>query len=851
MMSGKKFQKGLSLSTHLWLQMFHFELDSTGMLSGAPAEQVRLILQRMGDLKHVNAIRDGSYIEFGHKGLTIIYGENGSGKTGYARVLKRACSARGSGEEIHPNIFTALPVEKASAKFKITVNGTPPPDIEWKDQGASNDLLVNITVFDARGARVIVDEDNDLSFLPYGAESFERLVSLLKTLRERLETEKPSPLSLQFQDIPLDTAAGRDLVALASATTNQTIDGITQWIPADETGLTTKTARVLELESPDLKKKIKTLETVEKHALSLGERLKSIEKVFAEHTEKRLKELMRSLEDAKAAFQKVTTESRTPEPLSGVGSDAWQLLYEAAKRYSVEEAYKDKPFPQTSPGDRCVFCMQELEAAAQERLRRFLEYMEQTAKKMLEDAQAKLVTFCNDLRGLSLPQKDQFGSLYDELEERNPQIMRQLQESVSGAKLYSEFLLAATADKTNDSPTAPAKAPLSELAVFTEDLRQERAKLQEQASPEELKSLRTELKELRARKALSQRKSEIKEFVSKLQLQKKYEEAIKDTRSQSISKRGKEIVSEEVTPALTKSLGGELKDLEADYLPLQPKTTATEGEVFQKLTLSQSTLPRGAKLTDVLSEGEQRVVAIAGFLAELSNSPARNPIVLDDPVSSLDHRFRDAIAQRLVREANDRQVMVFTHDIAFLLALKTYAAESSVCVTEQTIRRKGKCPGIANSGSPWHAMPVRDRIKLLQTKIGAIENLHGTDANAYNPEAAEIYGLLREAWEAFVEQDLLNGTVKPHEPGVYTQNLRAVSVTTDDYKAIYHAMAKCSRWMTGHKASAAVDVNRPAPKEVRKDIETLAQCSNQIRSTNQERRKERDKAVEPPTTAVG
>ena len=50
----------------------------------------------------MNALTPGSEIEFCDK-LTILYGENGTGKTGYARVLKRLGALRDA-EEIVPNI---------------------------------------------------------------------------------------------------------------------------------------------------------------------------------------------------------------------------------------------------------------------------------------------------------------------------------------------------------------------------------------------------------------------------------------------------------------------------------------------------------------------------------------------------------------------------------------------------------------------------------------------------------------------------------------------------------------------------------------------------------------------------
>jgi len=50
-----------------------------------------VVLNALRELKNVNRIADGEKLTFAPKGITVIYGGNGSGKSGYSRVLKRAC----------------------------------------------------------------------------------------------------------------------------------------------------------------------------------------------------------------------------------------------------------------------------------------------------------------------------------------------------------------------------------------------------------------------------------------------------------------------------------------------------------------------------------------------------------------------------------------------------------------------------------------------------------------------------------------------------------------------------------------------------------------------------------------
>lgn len=57
-----------------------------------PGETV--ILKAMRELKNVNRIAPDQTLIFAENGITVIYGGNASGKSGYARVMKCACRAR-------------------------------------------------------------------------------------------------------------------------------------------------------------------------------------------------------------------------------------------------------------------------------------------------------------------------------------------------------------------------------------------------------------------------------------------------------------------------------------------------------------------------------------------------------------------------------------------------------------------------------------------------------------------------------------------------------------------------------------------------------------------------------------
>jgi ABC-type transport system involved in cytochrome bd biosynthesis fused ATPase/permease subunit len=72
------------------------------------------------------------------------------------------------------------------------------------------------------------------------------------------------------------------------------------------------------------------------------------------------------------------------------------------------------------------------------------------------------------------------------------------------------------------------------------------------------------------------------------------------------------------------------------------------------------------KTSDILSEGEFRIVSLAAFLADTEGRGAKTPFIFDDPISSLDQVYEEATAQRLVMLSKTRQVIVFTHRLSLL-----------------------------------------------------------------------------------------------------------------------------------------------------------------------------------------
>lgn len=154
----------------------------------AAGETVTLLTLR--ELENVNIIPNNHALQFSEAGMTVIYGGNGSGKSGYARVIKKACRARDQSEPIHPNANDPTAATKIpTAKFDVRVAGIT-EEIAWKHDMTSPDQLSRIAVFDSKCARSYITAEQDVAYLPYGLDIVENLANqVLPKLTEMLDAE--------------------------------------------------------------------------------------------------------------------------------------------------------------------------------------------------------------------------------------------------------------------------------------------------------------------------------------------------------------------------------------------------------------------------------------------------------------------------------------------------------------------------------------------------------------------------------------------------------------------------------------------------------------------------------------
>ena len=660
--------------------------------------------------------------------------------------------------------------------------------------------------------------------------------------------KKPELSPLDYLDIEDSSEYGIFIKNLTYQSKIEKVNELAKWDTHDEEKFIKLTKTIIDLELNDPMKIARRIRNFKERLNSLYQNIQELNSALSDDKLAEIKLQINNSNELKKAHE-IASGKILSEPLPGVGENSWQFLYNAAKKYSEEFAYTDKKFPYVDEGSRCVLCMQNLDNSAKQRMLRFKDYMEQTSKKDYDDAVSLLNATTVNLTNTKILNESEIEIFVNQIEEKNEPLSKEVKKNYALLKNRHECFKKIAANIDIEIIPQISDETLSKLSKFLNDLEVEANNYEKLDKTAELDKLRDKKKKLISKKYFYSAKKNIIDQIEKLIIIEKYNNCIRETNTLGITKKGKDILIESLSPDLSEHLDSELQKLGVNYLTLNLISTGSKGDTLLQIEFRDKHIQ--SKMTEILSEGEQCVVAIAGFLAELNISDHSCPIVFDDPVSSLDHKFRDRIARRLVEESNKRQVIIFTHDIAFLFELRKTADEIKIYFTPRTIDRIKHIAGIIKDNLPWHAKNVKERISFMRSEIDTISYLFDLDSNDYNKHAGYLYGKLRETWEACIEEVVLNNTIQRYDSDVHTRRLRGIKVTNEIYRTIDINMSKCSEWMIGHDKSKSLDYNRPSPEDIKDDIKIIEDFHKSINKQIQNLYKERDEFLKAPKTSIG
>lgn len=785
--------------------------------TGYAAELHEVSLKSLYDVKGVGILAENQTLNFSNNGLFIVYGDNGAGKSSYASILKNACLTRGDSPTIIGNVFSKqnLPPQ---AKLAVSCNGVDEIH-SWNQQSPSVESLKSIRVFDTSSASHYVNKEDALGFKPVGLNLLTELVRAIGSVNAFINE---------------DTMPGNGLATLTklqsgSVTANFVNNLSANTVEADiknHIATDVNLQRIESLRREIIQYKSQTAETI-KSALEQNKRTLTPLKQLCDNSlnllgNEAILEL-RKLQAEQKRTQYLSEELRKATlknlPLDTVAGLSWQNLWAAAKSF-IEQETRKQSFPMQK-GEHCPLCLQEISLESESRMAVLGQYLSDKTAQSAKDAKDNVDNALKLLSSHSLELSPYIAAI-EFLNSKHPPMGDDIKMMFAALKERKENI---SLGDVKDVYAEINTECVNLLSKIIEGIDQCILSVNSDADLLILlKREEMELARLEDMKYVSENISNIISNIRRLKVIKNLENLQSQCGTASISTLSSQISRSGVVEPLVAAFSDELRDFGFERFKVKVDTRNRSGEQQFKLSIADENDVTIATL-GVASEGEQRCIAIASFLAEMKADARRSAVIFDDPVNSLSHEWSSRVARRLIIESQNRQVIVLTHNIVFYKLLLEVAEEIGEKYSSIALERTRKFAGLVRESAPWEAMTTRSRYKELKVKLQELKRLEKKDETTTTElrlASCQYYGFLREAWERLVEEKLLNKVVTRFERGISTQRLtRLTDICQDDLDKINRGMSKCSTYFRGHDSAPAVGDPYPTIAEIEQDLDAF------------------------------
>lgn len=744
-----------------------------------------LTLTQLSNVRGVNALAADAVIE-PHEGLTIIYGENGTGKTGYSRIFKALANSR-TADTILGNIEAeASEAQSAKLEFKL---GDETHTLTWAgDQGVPP--FTRMSIFDSPAVRTHVDEDLDYVYVPASLALFNDVITAIHAVADQIDAaitelgSGGSGLLARFQPgstiYPIIEALGAstDLINLkAKAKSGEAVDG----------ELDSLTQMVAALRANAMGTQITALKSQQRvlaQALSAADALLAFDHdTYNDALTKRVQ-----LATDQETFRR---ELFAAADLPAEPDDVWNKFIEVGETYRQHLADLE-----VHDADRCLYCRQPLSDPARDLLARYSTYLEDKISADIRANESAITRFKTQITAIQSNDMTAFVVEHKDSDQANRPTFFDQVEVIEGVR---SAVATAVADEQ------PAHIKVADLVAFP------RATVEATLTTTGASITELEDQQQNRARVLGEKETELLELEDAVELGKSWSlieaqvNRAKEADQLRTLKHPLTSLGRSVT-ALAKKASDQLinqsfdafflEECEALRTPvLKVQFVGREGKAQRRKVLSGK-----HKLSKVLSEGEQKVLALADFLAEARLAGITAPVIFDDPVSSLDHRRINEVAQRIARLAEENQVIVFTHDILFATTLLALFEESKRCVYFQITDEHGKGRITRATGPRW------DTMNGIRSKINStIQAAKQQDGEAREALVRVGYGWLRSWCEVFTETELLQGVTQRYQPNVGMTKLSKIKTDKlgEIIPKVTEVFEESCRYIDGHSQPLA------------------------------------------------
>ncbi|WP_217549327.1 restriction endonuclease [Pantoea sp. GbtcB22] len=802
-----------------------FQLYTPGLLSQATIQRsLRLI--KLADVQGINALSSPGALDFGNNQLTVVYGSNGAGKSGYARLLKNICGARNF-ERLLGNVYSdQASVMTASAHYSIDEGNVI--ETTWTPETGPCRSLKNIQIFDSSTASVYMSSKNPATYEPGKIRFLRNLIDLCDEVSKIITTQKNELVDKRpkIPDLLSNSSLARWNSSISYKTSQKEIDENCNYSSEMNEERIAGEASLLQTNIPERLKAILATRQSLKQIAAFTESIKS---AYSDDTLSSIITCNLDASKKRKAAQDAAQKLFSNAPLDGVGMETWIELWEQARKYSNSVAYKGFSFPHTQEKSLCVLCQQELGEEAKSRLITFESFIKDSLEKSATQAEQLLKSLCSKL--IQLPEDSDWNSRLHTLKIPDDINLNTLNS------LRTRKEQALTVDRIENLPKIDWETIDKSIVEMHKAIDIEENSLQQLQTDQGRQILANRVNELNAAQWLSQNKKAIMDEVVRLNRVGILTKAITLTKTNQLSTKSNGLSEELISNGYRQRFAGELDKLGGKRLRVRPRENKKgKGETTFDIELIDAV--HSVSPSQILSEGESRVVALAAFLADMTGEQYVAPFVFDDPISSLDQDYEERVIKRLIELAESRQVIIFTHRLSLVSLVedeirkrKSGGLGKPITSDVLTLHSFAGRVGIQAPGNIRNQPPKKALNMLLNDSLPRVKRAHANaDIGNFDIEIKSICSNFRIMVERCVEVILLSEVVLRFRRSVMTGNklTSLTHINNSDCLYIEDLMSRYS--VFEHSQPDELPDSLPDMEIIEKDLRELIQWIDDFES---------------------
>jgi hypothetical protein len=824
----------LFLSEHGLAKTQSADIEIPPTITGRPisAAPAPIHITRVCNLTSINALPTEADLTFS-PGLTVIYGGNGAGKSGFVRIFSNACFSRAQ-HRILPDISRIEPPAEPGADISISMANEKATTIRFDDRTEHSELK-RIAVFDAAVARVHLSVPNALGFQPIGFDIFTEMAKCYGEITRRIDegifNRKRDNIFPKSFTLP-ESEVSRLVSNLTHDTDLEPIRAAARFGQNEMARVEEIQRQIGELQARSVAEAIEQLQNAGRDFWQLLASLKNAIETLGEERRSSYRTQVADLIFRRRVVLEQGATSFKTEFLKTVGGFEWEDFVASARHLADLE---HDGYPHLD--DRCLFCQQPLSSDAHALIHRIWAFLGSEARTQAHNANELVDGSIKILDALKLEFFAPNTTCYAHMLRLNPSLAQKvtcLVEQITRDyyDITTTLYDAAAHDETKRTipqlswDSIEVAMLLGEIDALSGQIDLDVARLRDQNPEEALEALNAERANLRHRQILNQLLPDIEKYVEDLRwIEVASGPAKRSLNSRPLTIKETELFTKVVAEGYRRQLSDECEELDC-MLPIEFKTEGQKGQTLRSLSMKGGYSP-----DQILSEGEQRAVALADFLTEIGLNAANAGIILDDPVTSQDHQRKGNIAARLVKESKRRQVIILTHDLLFLTKIAAEASEQDVDILTHWIERdsNGRPGQISLDDSPATTPQYRDTRKAKATLAEA----KATSGSSRVKLIQRGMGELRRTVEEIVPYFLLKQTVNRWSDRIMVTALRKVNWDDVLVEDIIKTFEELSAYIEGHSHTEQTAEAPPEPSDFEKRITQVDALIRRARSDRQ------------------